>query len=137
MSQIRELLFAEETPAALRRGLDQGALRHRVIAHNLANAETPGFVPQRLEFREVLRRTLNGVPHPSSPVPGTTDPRHIPLGEMGDGDTLGGTLQPAPQQGIEETMVDLVENSFLYQADAELLAKYFQQLRTSIRGKTP
>ena len=36
--------------------LDALSLRHQVISHNIANAETPGFVPKRLEFSEHLLR---------------------------------------------------------------------------------
>lgn len=34
--------------------LDVSSLRQQVIAHNIANANTPGFAPQRVSFEQLL-----------------------------------------------------------------------------------
>jgi flagellar basal-body rod protein FlgB len=38
--------------------LDVASLRHQVIAHNIANAETPGYEAQQVSFEQQLNREL-------------------------------------------------------------------------------
>ena len=40
------------TMGVLRLALDAASLRHRVIAHNVANANTEGFAPLRVSFED-------------------------------------------------------------------------------------
>ena len=40
------------TMSVLRLALDAASLRHRVIAHNIANANTEGYAPLRVNFEE-------------------------------------------------------------------------------------
>jgi len=50
------------TMGVLRLALDAASLRHRVIAHNIANANTEGFAPLRVDFEEqfdALRSALS------------------------------------------------------------------------------
>jgi flagellar basal-body rod protein FlgB len=42
------------TTRALTVALDAGSLRHRVIAANIANVNTPGYVAQRVSFEALL-----------------------------------------------------------------------------------
>jgi flagellar basal-body rod protein FlgB len=42
----------DPTMGALRFALDAASLRHRVFAHNIANANTEGFTPLRVGFEE-------------------------------------------------------------------------------------
>jgi len=42
------------TTRALTAALDAGSLRHRVIATNIANVNTPGYTPQRVSFEALL-----------------------------------------------------------------------------------
>ncbi len=53
------------TMGVLRLALDAASLRHRVIAHNIANANTAGFAPLRVDFEEqfdALRSALGQSP---------------------------------------------------------------------------
>lgn len=49
--------------------------RHEAIAHNIANANTPGFRRTEVRFEDALARALGG-PHPLDLR--RTDPRHLP-----------------------------------------------------------
>ena len=42
------------TGSMIKLALDAASLRHLVIASNIANANTPGYVPVRVEFEEHL-----------------------------------------------------------------------------------
>lgn len=46
------------TSGILERTLDALGLRQRVTAHNLANINTPGYVPQEVNFEEALGRAM-------------------------------------------------------------------------------
>ena len=38
--------------------LDNAVFRQKVIANNIANADTPGFIPERVKFEEMFSRFL-------------------------------------------------------------------------------
>jgi flagellar basal-body rod protein FlgB len=68
-------LFDGDIMVALKKSLDAGALRQRVIANNIANINTPGFKKSAVSFEERLKMALTG---PSSGIAlKTSDPRHI------------------------------------------------------------
>lgn len=52
-------LFDSSTVLALKKDLDVGGLRQRVIANNLANVNTPGFKKSFVSFEEQLQTELN------------------------------------------------------------------------------
>ena len=54
---------------SLRAALDLRWQRHELLAHNLANADTPGFRPKDLEFEGVLQ-SVDGVGIGASGAPG-------------------------------------------------------------------
>jgi flagellar basal-body rod protein FlgB len=50
-----------EAVRALSLALDAASLRHRVIAHNIANVNTAGFAPLRVRFEESFGAALQPV----------------------------------------------------------------------------
>ena len=50
--------ISDSTTAALHRALDGLDRRQEVIAHNIANVETPGFLSQEVEFEDSLRAAI-------------------------------------------------------------------------------
>lgn len=46
--------LAGVTTEAVKLALDAASLRHRTIANNIANANTPGYMPLRVNFEEQL-----------------------------------------------------------------------------------
>jgi len=50
----------------LEKTLDVCVLRHKVIANNIANVDTPGFKASRVIFEEKLKRALKESLLPSS-----------------------------------------------------------------------
>lgn len=51
-------LFSSQVLVCLKKGLDAGALRQRVIANNIANFNTPGFKKSTVEFESLLKAAL-------------------------------------------------------------------------------
>jgi flagellar basal-body rod protein FlgB len=64
----------DPTLKTLEHALDARLLRHNVLAGNLANANTPGYVPRELDFAAAMRRSLEplapAAPGAPAPTPG-------------------------------------------------------------------
>lgn len=123
-----------ETPAfqALERTLNEGSIRQRVISHNLANAETEGYEARRVVFREALQ----AAEEPGGVSLARTHPAHLGPGPGGEGDPRPYQLEKVPDQGLDQALVELVENSYLYNASARLMARKFDALLASVRGRS-
>ncbi|MEE9414272.1 MAG: flagellar basal body protein [Acidimicrobiales bacterium] len=52
-------MISDTTTAALEHALKAVALRQRTAAHNIANAATPGFRSQRVDFEQQLSSALD------------------------------------------------------------------------------
>ena len=134
---IREVVFNSATLDQAKGALDAAALRQRVIASNLANADTPGYKSQEVAFEEMLTtaeeklrmtRTqpghLSGAKPPGVPAP-VVRPR--------DGDPgAGGVNDVSP----EREMTELTQNTIHFQAVAQLVANRYRGIRDAIRPGT-
>jgi flagellar basal-body rod protein FlgB len=56
---MSQRLVSDVTTVALERALDGAALEQRMVANNLANLETPGFVARHAQFHDSLRAALD------------------------------------------------------------------------------
>ncbi|NHM28202.1 flagellar basal body rod protein FlgB [Desulfofundulus sp. TPOSR] len=131
-------LFASPILVALQKQLDAAALTQRVIAHNVANVNTPGFKKSSVSFTEELRRALGEDVLPLV----TSDPRHIgapvPLARVEptvvkeEGTTMG---YNGNNVDIDQEMVNLAANTLTYQAAARALGDRLSLLTYVIRGR--
>ncbi len=128
------------TDAVLVRALDAAALRHRVIAHNVANADTPGYRRQTLRFEEELARYLTDGRGPTSPTLAQTHPGHLaglsqpPLPVPRLQEEAGTTWRPDGNNvDIDAEMAQLVENQLWYAALSQQLSRRYALLRTVAR----
>jgi len=125
----------------LEKNLDLRAMNQNLISANLANAETPGYIPKRLTFEGELKDALK---NRGGDTPPLTDPRHIPLNGRSAGlDRVQGTIIEAPDGSVgddgngvelENEMGRLAENQILYNATIQLAVKKFEGLKTAIKG---
>jgi len=125
----------------LEKNLDLRAMNQNLISANLANAETPGYIPKRLSFEGELKDALK---NRGGDTPPLTDPRHIPLNGRSAGlDRVQGTIIEAPDGSVgddgngvelENEMGRLAENQILYNATIQLAIKKFEGLKTAIKG---
>ena len=92
------------------------AERQRVIASNIANADTPGYVARDLNFKDAMNAATSGGLSASgsstqgSGTNGMTNSRHIPLsggtiGTLGGASNLAYTAQTQPS--LDGNSVDL------------------------------
>jgi flagellar basal-body rod protein FlgB len=122
----------------LHKTLDLRQQRHTVLASNIANAETPGFIAKDVRFEEALRAAA------TPPQPGPlrqTHPAHLPLLHPTSMRDVQGTLVVTPSDdvghdlntvSIDREMAKLMTNTMHYNASAELLSRGFDQLKRTV-----
>jgi flagellar basal-body rod protein FlgB len=114
-------LFTDRVTGAVEAGLDAVALRQRVIADNIANAETPGFRARRVTFEQSLAAALEaGTPEAATAaiVDAGTEPNGV-----------GNTVQ------LEQEVAGLVKSGLQYDALVAALNYKLGLLRTAIEGR--
>ncbi len=123
----------------LKQALEVYALRHRVIASNIANAEVDGYEPRRVEFEEILQKQVRAV---YSEATVATNERHYPVGQASSS-KLGRVVAeaPDPETGearvdVEREMVSLVQNQLSYRMAVRLLDMKYNQLKSAITGNS-
>ena len=114
-------LFTDGVQRALERAMDGVALRQRVMSQNVANAMTPGYQAQKVEFEGALSdavRSGSGI--------GSVSP------------TVTGTGAAAREDGnnveIESETSSLMRSGVQYQALAQAMSFKFSVLHTAIKG---
>ena|SRR5215475_3758262 len=133
---IRDLFSS--TFDVLHKTLDLRQQRHTVLASNIANAETPGFIAKDMRFEEALRAAAT--PPPPSPLM-RTHPEHLPLLQPTSIRNVQGTLVVTPSDdvghdlntvSIDQEMAKLTTNTLHYNASAEILSRAFDQLKRTV-----
>jgi flagellar basal-body rod protein FlgB len=127
------------------------AERQRVIASNIANADTPGYVARDLNFKDAMNNATSGGLNasssnaPGSGTNGTTHPNHIPLsggsiGTLGGASTLAYAAQSQPS--LDGNSVDLdreranfVDNSVRYEATLRFINGQSKTILSAIQGQ--
>lgn len=139
----------ESTMVELRRALDVRMRRHDVLAGNVANADTPGYVARDLDFDAAMEIARQG---PASPplaladagagepgaflpiVPPSAPPQRpagAAVGQEGPLVPLAGTSPGLDGNAVDldRTMVAMAENALLYGATAKAASKKLAILR--------
>jgi flagellar basal-body rod protein FlgB len=105
--------------------LGASAARHRVIANNLANINTPGYKRQDVKFRDAFAKAL-------------ADKRSGSLTKV-DLEHYRDTSSPARLDGnnvsTQVEMGRMAENSLLYEVSTRVLQAKYQGLKKAIKGR--
>jgi flagellar basal-body rod protein FlgB len=103
-------------------------LNHTVLANNIANADTPGFTPSRLDFQATLRESLEGRGRVSLRK---TQARHLEVSRSIPRFNRLALLSKNDYNKVdlEQEMADLAENTGRYTIYSSLLAKQFKQVK--------
>ena len=127
------------TVELLGKSIDLRTKNQNLISSNIANAETPNYVPKSLAFEQELQGALKGGHKGASPV---TNPRHIPLKGTKDRiQSVNGQVieTPAKTPGkdgnsveLESEMTKMSENQIIYNASVQILSKKFSGIRSAI-----
>ncbi len=126
-------------------GIHEAAFRVRneraqLLANNLANADTPNFKAQDIDFRQALQDASSDFDR-SQPEMKKTNARHI------DGDGFASTskylmyrqpTQPALDGNTVETHIEkaqFMENALQQQATLEFIDSKISGIRSALRGE--
>ena len=123
-------MFRETSGAALEKALDGVARRLEAVADNLANAETPGHRPRRVEFEQALRVAIEQEHGRQSREPAVAAIERV-TPRVARQPILGAssvTVDP------ETELSALAQNSLQYEAVARALTKQFRMIRSAITG---
>jgi flagellar basal-body rod protein FlgB len=114
----------------LEQALDYAALKQKVIAHNIANVDTPNFKAKEVQFRSEFQRALEAY---------RTDPRHFEF--KGNINKFLVTTKSdlaynhnRNNVDVDKEMSDLAANQIYYHALIERLNGKFNTLKTVIKG---
>ena len=132
------------------------AERQRVIASNIANADTPGYVARDINFKEALTQMtqtsaseLSGAgarlrPNPSSSGSSSHN-QHIALGGVGSSQLAGTsslayTIQSQPSADgnsvdMDRERANFVDNSVRYESTLRFINGYSKTILSAIQGQ--
>ena len=126
----------------LSKSVDLRAKKQNLIASNIANAETPNFIPKNLVFDDQLQSAMKSGTNGQRPHT-LPHQRHIPVRGAGTAlhSVTGKIIEtPAKTPGkdgnsveLENEMGKMSENQIMFNASVQLLSKKFEGLRTAIR----
>ncbi len=135
---LGEVLFDSQHLHLMKRALQTYALRHRVVADNLANIETVGYDARKVDFESALE----GFGDSSSGLKSVAGHEgHLPLGRP--------DVPPAPEVNavdegfdngvndvnVDREMAEMVKNDLAYRLATRLLGRRYQGMRTAIIGQ--
>lgn len=100
----------------LARFLDAASLRHKVLAHNVANANTPGYRRLELSFDLALAQHQRVAPRVVEDADGPT---------RADGNNVD----------MDKEMGRVTKNALLYNTFAQILAGQVATMRSAITGR--
>lgn len=136
---IEKILFEGGSLQTLKHALGVYADRGRVHARNVANAETPGYRSQQIEFEESLRFALRAKAGEG-------------LKQTNSGHLSGGESLPAGKRTfrnptsaysgngvndveIDREMADIAANTMRYTVAAEMVRRAYLGMKKAIHGR--
>lgn len=107
----------------LGKALELHETRHRVIAENIANAETPGYRARRLEFGDELQRAFE-----------EGGDEHATSGVQAEPDRAARIKADRNSVDLDTEMARMSENTLRTVALSRLLSRKYAALKSAIVG---
>ena len=108
----------------LQKMLDAASLRHRVIANNVANANTPGYQRREVSFSEQLAKAASTGDLAALRTARPTVVRSDAPALRSDGNNVS----------LERELADLMKNTLLYNTCTHLLSLRLASYKAAISG---
>jgi len=107
------------------------AMNHRHLANNIANIDTPGYVPTELDFQATLREVIGGR---GGFALRTTQPRHLDLRtERPQFERIASlSKNDYNKVSLDEQVAKLSRNAGDYTTYASILAKRFEVIKSAL-----
>jgi flagellar basal-body rod protein FlgB len=106
--------------------------RHKVLASNIANVDTPGYQTKDVPFNTLVKNQVMGL--------NKTNSNHL-QGNITPQETGGMTvIERSPWEdgnnvALDKELANMTENALLYQAGTMLLSKKLQMYKNAIKGR--
>lgn len=113
-----------ETIELMSKVMDVTTLRHKVLADNLANANTPNFIRSDLDFQSQLTRAIDS--NDQSQLQGVT--------AVIQKDNMSPISPDGNNVSVQKEMGGMMENQLLYNFSARVIHAKFNGLRKAISG---
>lgn len=126
----------DRTIDVLGSALDLRAARHKLLASNIANQETPGYRAVDIRFEDEMKK--NGGQEGGMALQ-RTSPAHIlfvkggPASPMAVDRATDAEGYDRNSVGIDSEMVKIADNSLMYNVASKMLRSKFSTLMTAIR----
>lgn len=104
--------------------MNAAALRHRVLAQNVANVNTPGYTRREVSFEADLAKAL-----------ATPDANATAVKPTVSTDETAPARPDGNNVDIDKEMGAISKNALLYQAAAQIVASRVASLRAAIAGR--
>lgn len=125
------------------------AERQRVIASNIANADTPGYVARDVNFKDAMNAAMGKSPALQSTAAtassaDTTHASHIPLtagsGTLGNGSGLAYGVQTQPSMDgnsvdMDRERANFVDNAVRYESTLRFINGQSRTILSAIQGQ--
>ena len=114
------------------------AQRQQVLASNIANADTPGYVARDFDFAQALKSVQGGA---SVSTVALTDARHLRLGSADPRQAeMAYTVQTQPAQDgnsvdLDRERANFVDNSIRYESTLRFINGHVKTMLSAITGQ--
>jgi flagellar basal-body rod protein FlgB len=113
--------------------------RQQVIASNIANADTPGYVARDFDFAKALKSAAGGSSQPGAVS--LTNAGHMRLGSRAAGEPeLAYSVQTQPSQDgnsvdLDRERANFVDNSIRYESTLRFINSHVKTMLSAIAGQ--
>ncbi len=133
---LDKLLFSDNVPKIMKKGLDFMSTRQNMISSNISNLDTPGFKASDIDFQSQMREVLGSKGGFNLR---TTNEKHY-----GPSSSKIGDLSPDPFEedeaaksngnnvNVDKEMAKLAENQITYNAVIQLMMKRGSTVRSAV-----
>lgn len=117
--------------------------RQKVLAGNIANADTPGFKSRDFDFGTVLQQSMSGASDPGRMAPVATQARHLALAGSAGGRADPKLQYRQPEQAsidgntveLDRERANFADNSVRYEATLRFINGGVRTMLSAIRGE--
>lgn len=115
-------------------GMKLAQENHRIIANNIANADTPGYNPVRMDFQRSLRDAIEGRGRIALR---RTRPEHLDASRsnLSQANLVRTAKNDYNKVDIEEEIANLAENRERYTTYGSILVKQFSMVKNMLANE--
>ncbi len=124
-----EALFGK-TIEMLSGALEFRSERHKVIASNIANIDTPNYKPKDIVFKEELKAIIDNEERLKM---SRTQKSHLSEGLLSGNKADFEVVETGEKVELDKEMAKLAENNLMYNLTVEFLSRKFRGLNTVLR----